>query len=126
MSNNPLHHLIGRDRAQEWTRARVDDLMTQDRLDQRTANAVVEKAIAADDPMILATPGQVWTLRPQHGGNGLPECLFVTERRTGKGGPRVVVEDGATGSQEVPLQDLTLYRLDTWFWSGPATTAKRR
>lgn len=99
--------------AAQWTNARVHQLVIRARLDPTTALDVVEQGITDHDPVILAEPGQVWTVRPEVElvEPDLASVLYVSERLDGE---HLAVEDGRTGTAIAPLVVLYAYELDYW------------
>ncbi|MGD6757295.1 hypothetical protein [Streptomyces sp. BH105] len=113
MTNAPLHDLIGPAHAAEWTNSRVHDLVAQDLLNPNVALSVVERGIQDDDPLLLASPGQLWQRRPEADYEELPQSVMVIRRLDEA---RVVLDDGTGDQETVPVWDLQLYRLEDWFW----------
>ncbi|MFL0028497.1 hypothetical protein ACJBCE_36855 [Streptomyces sp. NBUL23] len=97
--------------AVRWMESRARGLVLWHRVAPQDAYALVEAAVAEHDPAILAEIGQVWTLRPEAGGSGLPAVLYLTHWLDRD---HLVVEDGATGSAVLPLVTLHSYQLDYW------------
>ncbi|GAA1377183.1 hypothetical protein ACFPK5_00405 [Streptomyces beijiangensis] len=107
-----LAELLGSEaKAAQWKNSRVHRLVIWHRLDPNTALDIVEQAVAANNPVLLAEPGQVWTRRPD-AGRALPEVLYLTHWL---GTEHLVAEDGGrTGTGVLPLVALYAYELDYW------------
>ncbi|MFJ8957329.1 hypothetical protein ACIRO1_45290 [Streptomyces sp. NPDC102381] len=114
MTATSLRDLIGPAHAAEWTNSRVHDLVTQDLLDPNVALTLVEGAVRDNDPLLLASPGQLWQRRPLAAPyEDLPPSVMVVRRLDEA---RVVVDDGTGEEETVPVWDLILYQLRDWFW----------
>lgn len=120
-----LDRWLGPRHAVLWLHEVTHEFVVADMLDAATALAWVQARVTAGDPLILASPGQVWRL-PDHlspGGPSTPaRCLYVHQRLTCP--PAVVVdafddEDDGEGDEvrhTLPLDALGAYRLHSWEW----------
>jgi hypothetical protein len=110
-----LRRWLGNAHVQQWIQAEVHDRVLQDCLPPDTALRLLEQGLAEHDPLVIATPGQIW-YRRDDADPALPDSLFLCGRY---GDPlRVAYQDGIREEpQELPLLTLRQYRLDHWVWT---------
>jgi len=119
MTAVPLDLIIGPQRARQFIRERVRQLVTADCIPQARAADMVRSAVLAGDPWVLADPGQTWI--PHDDGQereDLPaDLLYVAQRH----GATVLVEDEWAQRAWLPVSVLDDYVLDTWHWARQAS-----
>ncbi|MFD9068927.1 hypothetical protein [Streptomyces lasiicapitis] len=112
----PLSLILGADRAHEFIRSRAQELTSLDHLPEPVALQFTHRRVLRGDPMVLAEPGQVWTLRAGIDPDDAPaHRLTVKARFTCP--PRVLVTDpdDPTGEEdELLIEVLEMYQLATW------------
>jgi hypothetical protein len=121
-----LDRMVGADRAETWVADRADEYVAHDLLDPGTARRLVLDQAAAGEPLVLASPGQVWRLASgavpdEH----TPERVIV-RARLGEGVLDVYLDFAGIvpgRRAELPAQALDGYRLGSWAWwfDDPAT-----
>lgn len=132
-----LDRMLGADRAELWIRDRTRTYVHLDHLAPDTALRLVFDQVAAGEPLVLASPGQVWRLPTgvipdEH----TPERVVVRARLGGALLDAYLDFGGAAPSRrtELHVQDLEGYRLSSWHWwndpednseTGEETTAHR-
>ncbi|MQS17943.1 hypothetical protein F7Q99_38580 [Streptomyces kaniharaensis] len=98
---------------------RTGELMIQDRLGALQARREVRRRLAEGDVTLLASPGQLWTLRPEFDSLGdwpRGRTLELVERRTSP--PAALVADEAGQEREIRLTVLAeMYELTAWRWT---------
>ncbi|ONK09283.1 hypothetical protein [Streptomyces sp. MP131-18] len=108
--------LLGPQQAARVVRQLADDLIHQDRIDPDRALRIVCDRALAGDPLLLAAPGQTWTLRDDIDPDEAPaRRLVILGRLTGPA--RIVVADPDlpdSCTDELLLDVLELYELETW------------
>ncbi|SFD74242.1 hypothetical protein [Streptomyces aidingensis] len=112
-----LEQLLGDEAAaDDWIDARVADYVEQDLLDPDAALMVIALAVCAHDALVLARPGQQWTVRPECAGDpALPQALTLTART----GPQAEARGSDGRDGEIDLYLLTTYyRLAAWHHEG--------
>jgi hypothetical protein len=117
-----LDRMVGADRAELWIRDRTRAYVDLDHLAPDTAQRLVLEQADAGDPLLLASPGQVWALPddvdPEEA--DLPARRVLVYRRL-EAPPRVEVRllgDGTTPAtrDELLIDVLRDYTLRTWTW----------
>jgi hypothetical protein len=98
--------------ADDWIDARVTDYVETDLLDPDAALTLVTLAICSGDALVLAEPGQQWTVRPEcEGDPALPNSLTLT----GRTGPLADVHSSDGRQDDIDLYLLgTYYQLTAW------------
>ncbi|MDF4254638.1 hypothetical protein [Streptomyces sp. WMMB303] len=114
-----LDLIIGPERARQFIRERVQQLVTGDCIPQARAADMVCTAVLAGDPWVLADPGQTWIPRDdgQDPNDLLAAELYVAQRH----GATVLVEDEWAQRAWRPVSVLDGYVLDTWHWARQAS-----
>ncbi|MDT0347531.1 hypothetical protein [Streptomyces litchfieldiae] len=114
LADERLQELLG-DRAAAWLDHQVSRRVDADRLDPDTALAAIAHAVLADDALVLAAPGQTWTLRPDRAtASGLPKSVTITARSSDP--PRVSLryDDGRQEDDVDPSLLTQYYWLAAW------------
>ncbi|WP_405659137.1 hypothetical protein [Streptomyces sp. RK9] len=118
----PLALIVGADQAHVFLHSRARELTELDYLPELVALRLIHRGILRGDPIVLAAPGQVWTLRADTNPDDAPaHRLSVRDRLTCP--PRVLVTDpdDPTGeTDELLLEVLEMYQLATWHTPLPA------
>lgn len=111
----PLDLLIGHQQAAAFLARRAEEFVAQDCIDPDRALAMVCERATDGDPLVLATPGQVWRLRSDVDEEDAPATrLTITGRYACP--PRVrAVGDGV--EDELLVEVLDMYRLEAWTWA---------
>lgn len=109
-----LGELLGPDAADAWLDAQVTRRVDDDLLDPDTALVSIAFAVLADDALVLAAPGQTWTLRPDCATRALPKSVIITGRQAEP--PRVTVRytDGRQEDDVDPSLITRYYWLAAW------------
>ncbi|MFD9861255.1 hypothetical protein [Streptomyces alboflavus] len=119
----PLALIVGADQAHAFLHSRARELVDLDHLPESVALRLTYRRVLRGDPMVLAAPGQVWTLRADTDPDDAPaHRLTVQARLTCP--PRVLVTDpdDPTGEEdELLIEVLKMYQLATWHHHRPAT-----
>lgn len=117
-----LDRMVGADRAELWIRDRTRAYVDLDHLDPDTARRLVLEHAHAGDPVLLASPGQVWALPDDidPAEADLPARRLLVYRRL-EAPPRVEVRllgEGTTSGtrDELPIEVLRNCTLRTWAW----------
>lgn len=112
----------GVDRAERWARDRAREYIDHDRLNPDAALRWVLEQAAAGDPLVLASPGQVWRLPDDVDPEEIDapaRVLLVYERFEGPArvDVRLLGEGSTPGTRdEVMVDVLRDYTLTTWMW----------
>ncbi|EPH46820.1 hypothetical protein ABT390_38055 [Streptomyces aurantiacus] len=112
----PLDLVLGADQARAFIYARAHELTHLDLLPEPVALQLTVHRILHSDPIALAEPGQVWTLRADTDPDDAPAHRLAIHARLGCP-PRVLVTDpdDSTGEvDELLIEVLEMYRLATW------------
>ena len=116
MTPLPLDVLLGPHGAARFLSARTDDLVHQDHLDPTCALRLVCERATDGDPMVIASPGQTWSLQADVDPDDAPAQRLAVHARLNCP-PRILASDlddpnGTIG--ELPIEALDLYTLTTW------------
>ncbi|MFH9070251.1 hypothetical protein [Streptomyces alboflavus] len=112
----PLDLVLGTDQARAFIYARAHELTHHDLLPEPVALQLTIHRILHGDPLTLAEPGQVWTLRADTDPDDAPAHRLVIHARH-HCPPRVLVTDpdDPTGEvDELLIEVLDMYQLATW------------
>lgn len=107
----PLDVILGPATAAAVLQQLADDLAHADHLPPATALRLACERGTDGDPLLLAAPGQVWSLRPDVSIDNAPARRLAAP-------PRVLVtslddeDDGQ--ADELLIEVLDMYRLDSW------------
>ncbi|WP_405657433.1 hypothetical protein [Streptomyces sp. RK9] len=116
LHTTPLALIVGADQARAFLHSRARELTELDYLPESVALRLTCRRILRGDPVVLAAPGQVWTLRADTDPDDAPaHRLTVQGRLTCP--PRVLVTDpdDPTGEvDELLIEVLKMYQLATW------------
>ncbi|WHM41137.1 hypothetical protein [Streptomyces sp. BPTC-684] len=111
-----IDQILGSEGAGAFIRQCADDLAHQDQLAPGTALRLACERVADGDPLLIAAPGQTWTLREDVDIDDAPaRRLQVHARLTTP--PRVLVsdlDDPGGEIDELLLEVLDLYELTAW------------
>jgi hypothetical protein len=110
-----IDRLIGPHRAARIINALVRELVTDDLLPESTAYRLVCDGILAEDPWLLAEPGQAWALRPSDTEDPAPPLLLIV----GRDRDQLTVETPDGLRYPMPLFALAAYELQQWCWLRP-------
>ncbi|MFH9071486.1 hypothetical protein [Streptomyces alboflavus] len=116
LHTTPLALIVGADRADAFLRSRARELVDLDHLPEPVALQLTYRRALRGDPMVLAAPGQVWTLRADTDPDDAPAHRLTVEARLTEP-PRVMVTDpdDSTGeTDELLIEVLEMYQLATW------------
>ncbi|MFD0416108.1 MULTISPECIES: hypothetical protein [Streptomyces] len=115
--STPLDLVLGADQARAFIYARAHELTREDLLPEPVALQLTVGRVLHGDPVTLAEPGQVWTLRAGIDPDDAPAHRLAIHARL-QFPPRVMVADldDPTGEvDELLLEVLELYQLATWY-----------
>ncbi|WP_438297736.1 hypothetical protein [Streptomyces sp. HUAS TT7] len=111
-----IDQILGSEGAGAFIQQCADHLAHQDHLDPNTALRLACERVADGDPLLIAAPGQTWTLRDDVDIDDAPaRQLRIHARSTCP--PRVLVcdlDDPSGEIDELLLEVLDLYRLTAW------------
>lgn len=113
----PLDMILGPAGAARVLQQLADDIAHADHLPASIALRQACERATDGDPLLLAGPGQVWSLRPDVDPDDAPGRRLAIHARLAEP-PRVLASclDDDTDSQadELLIDALALYRLDSW------------
>jgi hypothetical protein len=113
----PLDVILGPHQAGRLLRRLAADIVRQDQLHLDVALRLACERATDGDPLLIAAPGQVWSVEPDLDPDGdVPaRRLAIHARLTAP--PRVLVTDADDPDSEIEellITGLDVYRLDTW------------
>jgi hypothetical protein len=111
----PLDQLIGAENLGRIINAAITTAMHLDGLPEPVARNLVCTRAADRDPLLLAAPGQLWTLREDIDPARAPGLrLAIQSRSTEPPAIQARISDGTAVDtwQELPLSALSLYELE--------------
>lgn len=116
MSTTRLDLILGPENAARILRRLAAELVRLDHLHPDTALRQVCERAADGDPLLLAAPGQTWTLRDDADPDEAPARRIAVHARL-TSPPRLLVSDPDLPDSEVDellLEVLDMYRLEAW------------
>ncbi|MFI9588259.1 hypothetical protein ACIHCQ_42240 [Streptomyces sp. NPDC052236] len=113
----PLDVILGPHQAARLVRQLAANFVRQDQLHPDVALRLACERASDGDPLLLAAPGQVWSVQPDVDPDGdVPARRLAIHARLAAP-PRVLVSDADDPDSEIDellITGLDVYRLDTW------------
>ncbi|MFJ9693423.1 hypothetical protein [Kitasatospora sp. NPDC101183] len=108
-----LLRVVGPDRATAHVIQLAQQIRKLDRLGPEVALRLARERVEAGDPLALAAPGQIWTLREDVDEDDAPACALGILARTAQP-PALLAQDEHGTVEALPLDVLALFHLTDW------------